>query len=263
MSHYTGVFNGRQFWSGCVSLIDGAVEEVHPYEVAEASGFHHSLYFSPAAQERMHDGDSAFFWVARDDGAIEGEWRTVVPRDIVAAIAAQITVTKRNPRHGDMRAHYDFSKGRRNVYARLLNMPKLSATARRQLRRGTRVEMEHTRSRKVARIIAAHHLVESPRYYQALAKMERRLKRRNPPLGNTGWEFKQQAARRMLVEAIDLAGANPGAVDGLLVQAFAYAKRRWEQAHNRILPIHEYPALLHATTLELARMVASGEMTRP
>lgn len=87
--------------------------------------------------------------------------------------------------------------------------------------------------------------------------------RRNPPLGNTGWEFKQQAARRMLVEAIALAGANPGAVDGLLVQAFAYAKQRWEQAHNRILPIREYPALLHATTLELARMVASGELTRP
>lgn len=162
-----------------------------------------------------------------------------------------------------MRKHYDFSKGRRNVYARLLGMPRLSAKARRQLRRGARVEMEHTRSRKVARVIAAHHLVESPRYYQALAQMERRLKRgRNPRLGNTGWEFKQAAARRMLVEAINLAGANPGAVDGLLVQAFAYAKRRWEEAHNRILPIREYPALLHATTLELARMVASGEMTR-
>lgn len=88
------------------------------------------------------------------------------------------------------------------------------------------------------------------------------VSRTNPPLGNTGWEFKQAAARRMLVEAITLAGANPGAVDGLLVQAFAYAKRRWEQAHNRILPIREYPALLHATTLELARMVASGERTR-
>lgn len=104
-----------------------------------------------------------------------------------------------------MRRRYDFSKGRRSTYARLLQ---------------------------------------------------------NPRLGNTGWEFKQHAARRMLIKALDLASANSGVVDDLLVQAFAYAKQRWEQANSRILPAHEYPAMLHATTLELARMVASGELAR-
>ena len=58
-------------------------------------------------------------------------------------------------------------------------MPYLSSAARRQLARGTRVELEHTRSRRVARLIAAHHLSESPRYYVELAKMEKKLLR-NP-----------------------------------------------------------------------------------
>ena len=54
-------------------------------------------------------------------------------------------------------------------------MPRLSTAARRQLARGTRVELEHTRSRRLARLIAAHHLSESPRYYVELAKMEKKL----------------------------------------------------------------------------------------
>jgi hypothetical protein len=54
-------------------------------------------------------------------------------------------------------------------------MPRLSTAARRQLARGTRVELEHTRSRKLARLIAAHHLSESSRYYVELVKMEKKL----------------------------------------------------------------------------------------
>jgi hypothetical protein len=54
-------------------------------------------------------------------------------------------------------------------------MPRLSTAARRQLARGTRVELEHTRSRKLARLIAAHHLSESSKYYVELAKMEKKL----------------------------------------------------------------------------------------
>jgi len=42
------------------------------------------------------------------------------------------------------------------------------------LRRGTKVEMEHTRNRKVAATIARAHLAELPDYYARLAKMERR-----------------------------------------------------------------------------------------
>ena len=40
-----------------------------------------------------------------------------------------------------------------------------------QLRRGTKVEMEHTTNRHVAQRIAMDHLVEDPRYYVKLARV--------------------------------------------------------------------------------------------
>jgi hypothetical protein len=43
-----------------------------------------------------------------------------------------------------------------------------------ELRRGINVEMEHTRSRRVAREIACDHLTEDRRYYTKLARIERR-----------------------------------------------------------------------------------------
>jgi len=39
------------------------------------------------------------------------------------------------------------------------------------LKRGTKVELEHTRSRKIAQRIAMDHLVEDPKYYEKLAKI--------------------------------------------------------------------------------------------
>jgi hypothetical protein len=39
-----------------------------------------------------------------------------------------------------------------------------------QLKIGTRVEMEHTRSKKLAREIAMDHLTEDPRYYDKLRR---------------------------------------------------------------------------------------------
>lgn len=46
---------------------------------------------------------------------------------------------------------------------------------RTQLRKGIKVEMEHTNNPMVAKQIAKAHLYESPRYYKELEKMERRL----------------------------------------------------------------------------------------
>jgi hypothetical protein len=43
-----------------------------------------------------------------------------------------------------------------------------------ELKKGVKVEMEHTRSRRVAREIACDHLTEDRRYYTKLAKIERR-----------------------------------------------------------------------------------------
>jgi hypothetical protein len=48
----------------------------------------------------------------------------------------------------------------------------VSDFAPRSLAQGTRVELEHTRSRAVARQIAMDHLTEDPRYYVKLARME-------------------------------------------------------------------------------------------
>jgi hypothetical protein len=45
-----------------------------------------------------------------------------------------------------------------------------------QLRKGIKVEMEHTRNRSVAKQIAKAHLVENPRYYTYLEKMEKSWK---------------------------------------------------------------------------------------
>lgn len=44
-----------------------------------------------------------------------------------------------------------------------------------ELRMGVKVELEHTKDRKLAREIAMDHLVEHPKYYTALLKMERGL----------------------------------------------------------------------------------------
>ena len=49
-----------------------------------------------------------------------------------------------------------------------------------QLRIGTKVEMEHTKSKKVAGKIAKDHLNEFPNYYTHLVKMEKKLKSMQP-----------------------------------------------------------------------------------
>ena len=58
---------------------------------------------------------------------------------------------------------------------------------RRELRIGTRIEMEHTRSRRIATHIAKQHLVEFPKYYtKGLIPMERRIKKGMTKLKNFG-----------------------------------------------------------------------------
>lgn len=46
-----------------------------------------------------------------------------------------------------------------------------------QLRIGTKIEHEHTKSNKMAEKIAKDHLKEFPNYYTYLVKMENKLKR--------------------------------------------------------------------------------------
>jgi len=50
---------------------------------------------------------------------------------------------------------------------------------RHELKLGTKIEMEHTRSKSVARRIASQHLCEFPKYYTKwLIPMEKRLARK-------------------------------------------------------------------------------------
>jgi uncharacterized alkaline shock family protein YloU len=56
-----------------------------------------------------------------------------------------------------------------------LNSGKISE---KELLKGAKVEMEHTKERKIAIAIALAHLDEMPDYYQRLAKMEREGKRK-------------------------------------------------------------------------------------
>lgn len=83
-------FEGREFWSGCVSLIDGIIEEVHTYKEAEYADFHHSMYFTPESAQRMDTEESAFFYV--DDGTIMEGCRESLPQWIIASIKKQIQI---------------------------------------------------------------------------------------------------------------------------------------------------------------------------
>lgn len=99
----SATFNGKPFWSGSVSLIDGVIEEVHSIEEAEDVDFHHSMYFSQAQVEKMQNGENAFFWV--DNGVVNGEWRDSIPKNIIDKIKAQIELkeTKYSDGNPDIR----------------------------------------------------------------------------------------------------------------------------------------------------------------
>jgi hypothetical protein len=88
----------KEFWSGEVDLRDLQINEVHPYDVAEGSDFHHSLYFSPQAQERMKSGESTFFWIDKDSGKVNVEWRETydakTKKKIIDAIERQVVFKK-------------------------------------------------------------------------------------------------------------------------------------------------------------------------
>ena len=51
-----GLYQGRIFWSGSVSLADGKIEEIHTLQEAQAADYHHTSYFSPEQASRIEDG---------------------------------------------------------------------------------------------------------------------------------------------------------------------------------------------------------------
>jgi hypothetical protein len=80
----------------------------------------------------------------------------------------------------------------------------LSRFNQRDLERGTQVELEHTRDRRIARRIAADHLAEfGGEYYRELARLEKRLERKRP---HEMGQFGILAALDVLSQASLLAG---------------------------------------------------------
>ena len=68
---------------------------------------------------------------------------------------------------------------------------------KKELNIGKKVELEHSKSQKVATKIAKQHLAEFPDYYTNLVKMEKRLKKkRNNQLITAGYLFKRPTKRR-------------------------------------------------------------------
>lgn len=78
-----------KFYIGCVSLIDGIIEETCSYEKYKSLKYH-ELYFSSGACERIRENESAIFTVT--DSGIEGNWRVPVPSWIIDRIYNQIQI---------------------------------------------------------------------------------------------------------------------------------------------------------------------------
>lgn len=151
-----------------------------------------------------------------------------------------------------------------NPRVSLLPAPRLSARARRGLAAGIREEMEHTRSPAAAKLIASHHLAEHARYYRELVKMERRLSRRNPKLGNTGWEFIARVDLQELSEALEREMGRAPDMDAMAdVADRAFRMAVIHAANERIVPVKNYPALRHQVMQMLIAGVKSGQMRLP
>jgi len=89
------------------------------------------------------------------------------------AVRLQAQILKRKGERGRIDKHCESLGGLRSAK---LRCPSARGIDKRQLARGTRVELEHTEDRAAARCIALAHLHESPDYYVALAKMEKGLR---------------------------------------------------------------------------------------
>jgi len=79
-----------------------------------------------------------------------------------------------------VKAYYDTKKGfisgclSAKNWQGLSRGKKTSDFNQTELKRGTKIETEHTKNKQIAMRIAMDHLVEDPKYYQKLARIERR-----------------------------------------------------------------------------------------
>ena len=81
-------------WCGCANPLDGYVEEVHSYAEAQNADFHHSLYFSVEAAERINNGESVFFWI--DNGILNADWRESISEKLKRKIKENLYLQYNN-----------------------------------------------------------------------------------------------------------------------------------------------------------------------
>ena len=81
-------WQGMRFWCGCINRNDGQIEETHTYEEAAACDFHHTLYFSDNAAEKIDLEEYLFFWI--QNGKIIADWKNSAASWQIAEIEKQI-----------------------------------------------------------------------------------------------------------------------------------------------------------------------------
>lgn len=84
-----GIWRGKRFWIGLVSLLDGRIEEVHTYEEAEAWDFHHSMYFSQQSKDKLDNYEADLFFIDYD-GEINLLWHNEITKEKGAEIETAI-----------------------------------------------------------------------------------------------------------------------------------------------------------------------------
>ena len=87
------IYDGKKYWSGIVDLRDGQIEEVHTYEEAQNSDFHHSFYITPTNQDKMKEGVVSFFYVNKNKVILNGSGQKLNPK-IESRIKEQIKINE-------------------------------------------------------------------------------------------------------------------------------------------------------------------------
>ena len=123
-----------------------------------------------------------------------------------------------------------------------------------QLARGTRVEMEHTRSKWIARRIAMDHLSEDPAYYEKLAMMH---------LDGLGVSQTYVDAQR-IVTALERAQQDPTYFDSAIEILNAYVEPERTEVINKAIALGADPQIVRslAQSGEVIEIVGSAPVIK-
>ena len=152
----SGVLRARDIIAG---------KRINAYQVKAFFDRHQGNYISAVAKGLAPERSKAIqAWLIWGGNPLYRQVKSAVERDKKGLKMLKKDITKPNPK----RKVDQISGGLADKY-------KASDFDPRELRMGVKVEMEHTKDRKLAKEIAMDHLVEFPNYYTALEEMEEGL----------------------------------------------------------------------------------------